>query len=317
MAGLMASRALAAAGRSVLVVDKGRSVGGRLATRRLGGGKADTGAQFFTSRSPVFQAEVSAWQAQGLVAAWPGSFGPGSRAEPAAARTRYAVPSGMNALARELSRGLGCRTEVTIQALSPNPEGWLARDSEGRTYQARAALVTAPVPQALAMLEAGGAHLHNRDLEALRAVGYAPCLAGLFVLDRPPAFPESGALPEPGPRITWAADNQRKGISPAVPVVTVHASPEFSRARYAHDDADVLAELWADLESWHGGSVVVEAQLKRWRYARATEPHPGACLAVEGLAPLVFAGDGFGESRVEAAALSGLAAAEALAGRLG
>ncbi|MEZ5225442.1 MAG: FAD-dependent oxidoreductase [Acidimicrobiales bacterium] len=38
LAGLVAARRLSESGRRVIVVDKGRSVGGRLATRRLGSG---------------------------------------------------------------------------------------------------------------------------------------------------------------------------------------------------------------------------------------------------------------------------------------
>ena len=51
--------------RSIFIVDKGRSVGGRLATRRIGPGRADHGAQFFTVRSDKFQGYVDRWQKVG------------------------------------------------------------------------------------------------------------------------------------------------------------------------------------------------------------------------------------------------------------
>ena len=47
MAGLSAARALVDAGRSVVVFDKGRGIGGRMATRRLGAAVFDHGAQYF------------------------------------------------------------------------------------------------------------------------------------------------------------------------------------------------------------------------------------------------------------------------------
>ena len=58
LAGLMAGRELVKAGHEVLLLDKGRSPGGRLATRRIGQATLDHGAQFFTVRSPVFGAYV-------------------------------------------------------------------------------------------------------------------------------------------------------------------------------------------------------------------------------------------------------------------
>ena len=48
LAGLLAANALQAAGQTVRVVEKARGVGGRLATWRLGPGRGDYGAQFFS-----------------------------------------------------------------------------------------------------------------------------------------------------------------------------------------------------------------------------------------------------------------------------
>ena len=70
LSGLLAARELKRRGQAVEVVDKGRGVGGRLATRRLGPGRADTGAQFFTVRSPAMQAMLHEWQEAGLVYHW-------------------------------------------------------------------------------------------------------------------------------------------------------------------------------------------------------------------------------------------------------
>jgi predicted NAD/FAD-dependent oxidoreductase len=44
LAGLTAARSLVAGGHDVLVLDKGRSPGGRMATRRIGGATFDHGA---------------------------------------------------------------------------------------------------------------------------------------------------------------------------------------------------------------------------------------------------------------------------------
>ena len=62
LAGLIAGRELFRGGADVIVFDKGRSPGGRLATRRIGGATLDHGAQFFTVRSPAFAAQVADWE---------------------------------------------------------------------------------------------------------------------------------------------------------------------------------------------------------------------------------------------------------------
>ncbi len=75
LAGLMAANALQNQGRQVTVVDKGRSVGGRLATRRMGPGRADYGAQFFTVRTETFQSWVDRWVPASLVRWLPAPWG--------------------------------------------------------------------------------------------------------------------------------------------------------------------------------------------------------------------------------------------------
>ena len=61
LAGLSAANELAKNGSKIIVVDKGRGVGGRLASRRIGEAVFDHGAQFFTARSAPFKACVAKW----------------------------------------------------------------------------------------------------------------------------------------------------------------------------------------------------------------------------------------------------------------
>ena len=70
MSGLMAASTLQGSSRRVVVLDKGTSVGGRMATRRIGPGRADHGAQFFTVRTDEFGKWVERWQKAGLVYMW-------------------------------------------------------------------------------------------------------------------------------------------------------------------------------------------------------------------------------------------------------
>jgi len=56
----------------------------------------------------------------------------------------------------------------------------------------------------------------------------------LAVLDGPSGIPAPGVKTFSQGSIAWMADNQLKGISP-VPCVTLHASREFSLARWEED----------------------------------------------------------------------------------
>ena len=70
MAGLSAARVLTQKGYDVTVIDKGRGVGGRMSTRAIENAKADHGAQYFSVKTPEFQAFISELQLDNIIAEW-------------------------------------------------------------------------------------------------------------------------------------------------------------------------------------------------------------------------------------------------------
>ncbi|MCO5210503.1 MAG: FAD-dependent oxidoreductase [Caldilinea sp.] len=319
ISGLMAAGVLVAGGRRVTLFDKGRSVGGRLATRRLGAGRADHGAQFFTVRDPEFGAWVERWQETGMVYTWAHGWSDGSlAATPPDGHPRYAVRGGMNQLAKELAaqvaaQGAEIITGVRVTAVAPQGAGWLLTGDDGRSFTAGAVIMTAPVPQTLALLDAGATPLTPDDRAGLERIRYAPALCGLYVVEGEVHLPAPGAVQRPDADFAWFADNRRKGISPDATVITVHAGGDWSAAHYDAPDAELSAAFERALRPWLAADAwIAEEQIKRWRYAAPTVLHPDRFLRIEAHAPLLIGGDAFGAPRVEGAALSGLAMGHAL-----
>jgi len=308
LAGLTAARALNDV-HEVVVIDKGRGVGGRMSTRRVGDATLDHGAQFFTTHTDQFAAVVARWQAAGVAQPWfRGRLGPAGVVD-ADGHIRFRGVESMNAVAKHLATGLDVRTGTGATSIgqADGSDGWTVTIGD-RSLHAEAVVLTPPVPQSLALLAAGEVVLTADDLAALTAVRYEPCLAVLALLDGPSGLPEPGAVdPEDGP-IDWMADNQRKGISSS-PAVTIHATADFSREHWLSPDEVVVAALLAAAGLPAAPSV---AQVQRWRYARPVVVHPARHLLAQGLAPLVFAGDAFGGAKVEGAVLSGHSAATSL-----
>ena len=319
ISGLMAASVLVAAGRRVTLIDKGRSVGGRLATRRIGAGRADHGAQFFTVRAPEFGAWVEHWREAGLVYTWAHGWSDGSLAATAPdSHPRYAVQGGMNRLAKHLAaqveaQGAAILTDVRITAVAPQDEGWQLAYDDGRLFTAAAVLMTAPAPQTLALLDAGATPLTGDDRASLERIRYAPSLCGLYVVEGEVHLPAPGAVQRPDADFAWIADNRRKGISPDATVITVHANGDWSAAHYDAPDAELSEAFERALRPWLASDAwIAEEQIKRWRYAAPTVLYPERLLRITAHAPLLVGGDAFGAPRVEGAALSGLAMGQAV-----
>ena len=61
ISGCVCAWRLAEAGHEVTLLEKGRDVGGRMATRRMNGARIDHGAQFFTARDPRMLDLLKKW----------------------------------------------------------------------------------------------------------------------------------------------------------------------------------------------------------------------------------------------------------------
>jgi len=304
LAGLMAARTLAAAGHDVVVFDKGRSPGGRLATRRVGRARLDHGAQFFTVRDDTFAALVDGWRRDELVYEWCRGFDHDD------GYPRYAVRGGMNALAKHLAAGLDVRTQSLVFGIGRGGDGWhIDLDDASRTT-VDAVVMTCPLPQTYSLLFASGVQMP----EVLWRTDYDRTLALLAVLDGPSAVPAPGGVQGPAhedPVFQFIGDNQAKGISD-VPAVTIHATPAWSAAHWDDPPAATHALLLELARPWFGASNVIEAQHKRWRFATPQSIWPEPCWAPDDLGSIAVAGDAFAGPKVEGAALSGIAAAGVL-----
>jgi predicted NAD/FAD-dependent oxidoreductase len=311
IAGLVAANRLRSAGFEVILLDKGRRPGGRMATRELGRGRLDHGAQFITVRAPAFKRLIESWQEAGIATEWCRGFARYDRSVQGDGHPRFRGVTGMNAIPAHLSKGLDIRVSEEVEGISIENRGWHVSTISGSTVSAGALIMTCPVPQSMAILDRSRLNLPHDVDSALRRITYDPCLAVLAVLDKPSRIPAPGGVQLLGEPISWIADNRLKGISPQSTTLTIHASPTYSEDNLEADPGRTLEHLLAAASQW-SGATVREATLHRWRYSQPTVIHPHPCLAAREPAPLVFAGDAFGGPRVEGAALSGLAAAEVL-----
>ena len=76
---------------------------------------------------------------------------------------------------------------------------------------------------------------------------------------------------------SFIGDNMSKGVS-AVPAITFHANPTWSEAHW-DDPVDVLGHALIDAaRPWLGDAVVVEHQVKKWRFATPRTISPDPCL---------------------------------------
>lgn len=317
ISGLACARALHDAGIAVRVLDRGRVVGGRMASRTLrdtdtacDGRIVDIGASYLTAREEGFAALVDEACAAGILRPWTDTFHVADPSGITGVRTgpmRYASAGGLRSFPTWLASGLQA-DGVTIThdhgvELVSAADGSVQVDGDPVT----GAAVCMPDPQAERLLEPG--------LFDPTPVVWEPVIAVTAVFDEH-CWPEvDGVFVNDHPVITWIADDgARRGDG--APVLVAHVNPVLA-AGHLEDPAAVLpAAVAAVTQVLDLAAQPSWVDAKRWTFARPltarTEP-----FALHPTLPVGLAGDAWHDGpRVETAWLSGRALGEALAQRI-
>ncbi|MBE9120810.1 FAD-dependent oxidoreductase [Tychonema sp. LEGE 07199] len=327
MAGLICARQLCLAGYSVAVVEKSRGPGGRVATRRVQGTRADHGARYLEPQGEAVQALIDVLVDRQILKLWTDSATEFRQGEMFSIPSDcYVAPAGMNAVGKYIAEGLHIWYGRRVKAIArTHRQMWRlsleVTDDNLETPQelfAKAVVVAIPAPQALMFLDSE-IGLSPDFIDKLRSVEYDPCIAvmagypaarNLELSDLNPQW-KSVSFPD-NSDLAWVGLDSSKRINPQQPVFVVHSSANFAE-RYleASDLNTVGGELldrtseylmpWLNQPEW--------LQVHRWRYAFCRNPLPVSCLPAAGTLPLVCAGDLCGEGQIDAALRSGFAAA--------
>jgi renalase len=156
VAGLTCARKLQQAGRQVVVFDKSRGLGGRLATRRLAGTHADHGVCYLQPKGAAFGQLIDELVNEQILRVWTNGIhrlsGDGVLQPPVKFAPCYAAPSGATAIARYLGQNLEIINSQAITEISPMGNGWQLSSADGQ-WNAEQVVVAVPPAQALAITE--------------------------------------------------------------------------------------------------------------------------------------------------------------------
>ncbi len=289
-----------------------------MSTRRsLQGYQFDHGAQYFTVREERFRRYVDSWVSEGLVDRWKGEICVLQRAEVAEKGSyiaRFVGVPGMNAVCKHLAADLQVKLHCEVGSVCHDGTSWRLLDVESTPLGIfDAVLVSAPAPQAAALMEAVP-DLANR----VGQVDMSPCWAVMTVFPCTLPLTFEGAFVH-GWALSWISRNSSKPQRPDAPETWVlHASSDWSHEHLEDSHAEVIEAL---LDEFWGatGHPRVKAEhiaAHRWRYAQPREPLPESYL-FDRESRIGACGDWGGGSRVESALLSGLALASAVVDTVG
>ncbi|XGB41017.1 MAG: FAD-dependent oxidoreductase [Nodosilinea sp. LVE1205-7] len=327
LSGLTAAQILVQRGYTVLVLEKSRGVGGRLATRRVNGTVLDHGCPFLEPLGPYQSGLIDQGLAAGLLQPWnPAVYDLRAKhlyPRPATG-SYYTARAGLSVLAKQLAVGLRVEKQAQVKEITALDRGWqIDLINPGlEPLRARLVVMAIPAPQISPLITQMETTLAEiRDLQTqLEQVCFIPILTVMagYAANLGMAISPSGATPElthgwviwgdDQSDLAWMTLDSSKRQDPCEPVVVIHSQASFARSYLEQTDLTPAGHQLLTQGSQVVGAWIANPawmQVHRWRYGQVSEPLPGLLLKTDKLPSLVGCGDWCGGGGVEAAIASG------------
>lgn len=313
LAGLTAALLLGEKNRAVTVYEKSRGPGGRMAAKRVPGGSADIGAQYFTARNPAFTDFLARHAGEASFGIWEGRFGyqnSDGEWDSFPDEKRYVGIPRMTAVTRGLSANVDLRAQTRIERLVRSGQEWFLRDTDGKSHGPfDAVIITAPPAQAQDIVRSS----RLRDLEQalnepVRHI--QPCWATAAYYANPLDQPYD-AMRCQDEVLYWIANNSSKpGREDQGQWWVLHANPEWSRRHEDTGPEQVAEEMVRAFQRVTGSTAKPDDTVShRWLYAKSSSAdHPGFRWFSD--QRIGLAGDWLSGGRVEGAFESALGLSE-------
>jgi renalase len=319
IAGLTCAQQLQQAGKTVVLIDKSRGLGGRLATRRLAGTHADHGVCYLQPKGDLFRQWIDQLVSAGILGVWTEGIhslsAEGILQSPTKFAPYYAAPSGATSIAKYLGRDLEIIGDKLITSIDPINHGWrLSTKDPEFSLTAEQVIFATPPAQALVIAKK---EIDPNCIQQLSSVQFSRSITAIAVYPTTDqtaaaAITWQGIQCIEHPTLAWIGLDSSKQLNPTQPVLVVQSSVAFAEQYFDASDLSVVGQKLLDeiatfTSTLHSPELV---QVHRWGYAFAQNPLLCQFLTAQTTAPLYFCGDWCGGNRVESAYLSGMAVAD-------
>ncbi|WP_299615020.1 NAD(P)/FAD-dependent oxidoreductase [uncultured Tateyamaria sp.] len=257
LAGLTVARALVDRGHSVVIFDKGRGLGGRMASRRKDGWRFDHGAVALRPTEDAFTAFVNQSEAQGNAAHWKDAGG-------------WTGLPGMSGLVKPVANGLTIHTQAEVTGLDRGPDGWTLRGpAEAAGIYFDHLILAIPQPQAHRLLSPWP-YLQTQ----IEPAEMAPCWTQMVGFETPLPTDVTYASRNEGPISVIARETAKPGRDLPGDGWVIQASADWSHEHLERDRAEVETPLLdAFFTALDCAPVTPEiGMVHRWRYAQTAKP---------------------------------------------
>lgn len=326
LAGLSCAKRLKELGFGVVILEKSRGLGGRVATRRLQDTWVDHGNPYLSVQGNFTKQLIQTLCEQEICHLWLDSItqlSTSGELEPYSNKPAYVSHTGLSAIAQVFATDLeiwrSCRV---INLTLTSTQTWNLRLETDSNYtnpvEAKSVVLAIPAPQALMLIESSAIkNLAPSFLADLASVQFNPCLAVMAGYDArhlSDLSPQWQSLRiDSHPILSWVSVESSKKKNSELPIFIFHSSSSFAQTYLDTSNLEIAGQQLLDsasqlLFSWL--NTPLWFQVHRWRYSLPLHSLSVSCLVATDPLPIVCCGDWCGGDLIESALNSGFTAAD-------
>lgn len=253
ISGLNFAHAMMNKKESILILEKSRGVGGRIATRRIDDQGFDHGLPSF-DLVPECHKLIQKYL--------------------------YQPHEGMNSVLKKMANGLTVEKNHKVNLISLNQKNWQVSTESGEIFNTLKLVISAPLPQALELLEKS-----NLDFpEELSAISYSKRILVLMTSQNMPNL--AGLNFGDHSLISM----KERGLHPHGFIFM--ASKQFSEQYFEESDEALMTKMNGLIQNLVGKAFNFEhREIKKWRYSEARSPYSKPFVEIK--PSLYLIGDAF------------------------
>ncbi len=326
IAGIVCAKELENQGLKVVILDKSRGVGGRVATRRLHNTQVNHGAPYLEVQGKFTQELIIELLEHQIIQPWPGTmYELDSLGELKLLPTaeRYIADEGMTAIPKYMAKGLDIRFSCLVTTVKPTLKQTWQVISTDLVIEAKALIIAIPAPQIVGILEASSIpDLPVDYLNQLRAIQFEPDLTVMAGYSN-----SFSNLTWQTFKVTAKTDLARISLQSSLiegslqTVLVLHSTSALAKT-YLDTDYSALRRAGESLLQTATELLSIPLsspnwlEIQRWRYAFPAVPLGTPYLETTCPLPLICCGDWSGNNLLESALYSGNQAAKKLLDKL-
>lgn len=294
ISGIQIAFDLRKSGFSVLVIEKSKAVGGRIATRRVGQHRFDHGAQFIDLSFPDLSQLDSDLTNESIISPWFLNE----------KKWMKAAKNGMTQIPKFIAKNLDIvflKKAVRINA--ENKKSLFVFCEDGTNYSAKNIVLSCPLPQSLKILDDSGL---NYPL-ALSEVSYSSAIVALFGFKSSHGiFSEYIHMTHLSEGIQSINSQHSKGVS-ELPAFTMIMSPSWSAEFFELSENELALILREKFIHQIGVSdlpLLYEIQIKKWKFSKPIQTFDKTFFSFAPANNIHLIGDAFARGSIDGALIS-------------